>query len=245
MLEAEDSSVIDLLYRAASLVGAGLTVYFFTRCWDQVNFTSIGFQTKGRVCDFLAGSILAASMIFVGFAVLWMFDSIAIKAIELNYTYLFVSFLSFSAVAIMEEMVCRGYILNNLMQVTNKYAALIFSSLVFAFLHLLNPHASFIPILNIFLAGIFLGISYLYTRNLWFPIGLHLFWNFMQGPILGFNVSGTNSENSLLQLDYPREDIFNGGAFGFEGSILCTLFCSVGAIAVGYYYSRKEKNSQQ
>ncbi len=74
--------------------------------------------------------------------------------------------------------------------------------------------------LNLLLAGMLLGASYLYTKNLCFPISLHLFWNWIQGPILGYDVSGSHSESSMLTLHLPENNVLNGGAFGFEGSLI-------------------------
>ena len=70
--------------------------------------------------------------------------------------------------------------------------------------------------------------SYIYTRNLCFPIALHWFWNWIQGPVLGYEVSGNKFCNGLLALRLPEANLINGGAFGFEGSILCTVLMVVG-----------------
>ena len=77
--------------------------------------------------------------------------------------------------------------------------------------------------INLLLAGMLLGASYLYTRNLCFPISLHLFWNWIQGPVLGYQVSGNNFLFTMLKLNMPEKNVLNGGAFGFEGSLICTV----------------------
>ena len=87
-----------------------------------------------------------------------------------------------------------------------------------------------IAFLNILLAGILIGSTYIYTRNLWFAIALHLFWNWLQGPILGFEVSGGRLGGTLLSLELPEENIINGGTFGFEGSILCTALMIIAIV---------------
>jgi CAAX protease family protein len=67
-----------------------------------------------------------------------------------------------------------------------------------------------------------LGITYVHTKNLWFPIFLHISWNYFQGPILGFEVSGMNIK-SLINHDLLGSDLITGGKFGFEGSILLSF----------------------
>lgn len=238
----DNEDMMTLMNSAFSLIGAGLLIYVFTRYWDRTTFFSIGFDTVGRVKDFVAGCLLAVFTISVGFAILLLTSAVEIESVQVgNLPYLTITFLTFVIVAVLEEMVCRGYILNNMMLVMNRYLALALSSIIFAALHLFNPHVAALPVLNIFLAGIFLGISYIYTRNLWFPIGLHLFWNFMQGPVFGFNVSGMDISHTIVQLRYPENNIINGGDFGFEGSVLCSILCILGAFIIGFYYSRKGK----
>ncbi len=239
----ENDEIITLMNNAFSFIGAGLLIYVFTRYWDRTTFSSIGFDTVGRAKDFAVGCLLAVLIISGGFAILILSSAIEVEAVQLsNLPHLTVTFLTFVIVAVLEEMVCRGYILNNMMLVMNRYLALALSSTIFAALHLFNPYVAALPVLNIFLAGIFLGISYIHTRNLWFPIGLHLFWNFMQGPVFGFNVSGMDISHTIVRLRYPENNIINGGDFGFEGSVLCSVLCLSGALVIGLCYSRKEKN---
>ncbi len=73
------------------------------------------------------------------------------------------------------------------------------------------------------MAGLLFGLSYIYTKNLWFPIALHFSWNFFQGTVFGFNVSGKETY-SLIITKENSFNIWNGGNFGFEGSILSILF---------------------
>ena len=87
------------------------------------------------------------------------------------------------------------------------------------------------------LAGCFLGASYIYTRNLCFPIALHWFWNWIQGSVLGYKVSGNEFSNkNLLILHFPEENLINGGTFGFEGSILCSLLLVLGTVIILRHY---------
>ena len=85
-----------------------------------------------------------------------------------------------------------------------------------------TPNINFLATLNLFLAGIVLGIYYIHKSNLWLPIGMHLTWNFFQGPVFGFEVSGIEAE-SIINQSVSGSDLLTGGAFGFEGSLLCTF----------------------
>ena len=69
----------------------------------------------------------------------------------------------------------------------------------------------------------------------------HWFWNWIQGPVLGYNVSGNSfGYETLLTLRFPEENLINGGSFGFEGSVLCSLLQVAGiALIIGYYERRR------
>ena len=107
--------------------------------------------------------------------------------------------------------------MKNLLESFNPYAALFVSSLFFSLIHGANPNVTLLGLSNIFLAGIFLGASYVFTKNLWFPIALHFSWNFFQA-MFGFKVSGLDSY-SIIKFDIIENNYINGGEFGFGGEI--------------------------
>ena len=145
-------------------------------------------------------------------------------------------------IAFSEEIVFRGYILGNLLESYNKWLALIISAALFALVHSGNPEVSVIAIINVFVAGILLGINYVYTRNLWFSIVFHFAWNFLQGPVLGFDVSGLELE-SLVQADTKGSILLTGGKFGFEASVLETALFMIAIFLLFRYYKGADLNS--
>lgn len=207
---------------------------------DRVSFSSLGFSIHKHVSDLFYGFIVAVLFYIIGFGVSLLTGIIQIESIHLSWANLFYSFLFFILVSFSEEIMCRGFILGRLLGTRlNKFVSLIISSLVFAVMHLFNPNISFLPMLNLFIAGLMLGVVYIYTRNLWFPISLHLFWNWIQGPVLGYEVSGNNLYPSLFKLSLPNENIWNGGLFGFEGSIICTILMLLFVFLVIFYFENK------
>ena len=151
------------------------------------------------------------------------------------------SWVFFLLVALFDEILMRGFILGRLLHTRmNKFLSLFISSALFALLHIFNPEIDFLPMLNLLLAGMLLGASYLYTKNLCFPISLHLFWNWIQGPVLGYEVSGNNFISSMLTLHLPEDNVLNGGAFGFEGSLICTVLMIVLTILIVWWGEKRE-----
>lgn len=121
-----------------------------------------------------------------------------------------------------EEILTRGYILRYLLKSKTKIFSLLMSSIIFSFFHLFNNNFNYVSFVNIFLAGVFLGVFYIYFQNLWFSISAHFAWNFFQGPIFGSPVSGLKTESILTQ-NLVGSGLLTGGKFGFEASIICTF----------------------
>jgi membrane protease YdiL (CAAX protease family) len=137
-----------------------------------------------------------------------------------------------------EELVFRGYVLRNLMKSFNKWMALVISALLFSIVHFSNEGVVVIGIINTVLGGLVLGLMFMLTRTLWLPVFFHLSWNFVQGPVLGFKVSGLSFQGILLP-ELHGATLVTGGDYGFEGSILCTGLLLSAFIAGCYLESNK------
>jgi hypothetical protein len=226
----------------ATLLATFVTVLLFKKKLGRNFFINIGFQNIAVKKNLLLGIVLGFIIMLTGFLTLLLTNEISIQSINFDLTELLLNMGIFIFVAIGEEVLCRGYILNNLMKSYNKYIALIVSSLFFSLLHLGNHFISILNLFDLFIAGILLGITYIHTKRLWFPIALHFSWNFFQGTIFGFNVSG-NDHYSLLHISYPSPNLWNGGGFGFEGSLLSLLFQIIAICLIFEYYKKKNIKS--
>lgn len=225
-----------------TVIGAFIIVGTFVYGLDKSNFAEIGFRLKGRMKDIIAGLLIGTIIMAIGFYILYITGQIIIEWNVFNPVKLLLCIILFILVSLHEELVFRGYILNNLMQSMNRHVALFVCAIAFSLVHIFNPSYNLISFINIFLAGILLGICYIYTKNLWFALALHFSWNFIQA-MFGFHVSGTDSYNLILQ-SRSQDTVWNGGAFGFEGSLLCTLFSIITIIGILLYYEKKESKNK-
>lgn len=229
-----------LIIHFFDLLGTLLILWLFMRFVDKKPFIQLGFQTKNRLHEFAMGLLLGLLIMSLGYGFLYTVNELIFLNFNIDFIELLLSVFFFLIIAVVEESIFRGYIQRNLMLSFNKYVALLISAVIFSLAHGLNPNVSALGLLNIFLAGILLGISYTYTKNLWFPIALHWSWNLFQG-LYGFNVSGQNFYN-LINFKIEEANKLNGGAFGFEGSYLSIIAQAVAIAAIFYYYQNKSKD---
>jgi hypothetical protein len=220
------------------LIGAFLTLWLVTKFVDRERLYQLGFQTKNRSIDFMIGIAIGLIIFSSGYLVLIHFNEIVFVKIDLNVNEILISVLHFTIVAVVEETLFRGYILKNFMESFNKYAALIISSGLFSIMHYFNPDFDLFSFFSLFSAGILFGISYIYTKNLWFPIALHLSWNLFQA-LFGFNVSGRDTF-SIIEFKILESNLINGGSFGFEGSVLSIIAQVIIITIIITYYRRKK-----
>ena len=115
------------------------------------------------------------------------------------------------------------------------WLAAILTSALFGVAHLGNPHASWISTVNIFFAGIMLSLGFIYSGEAALSIGLHFTWNFVQGVIFGFPISGTISQANLIRIEQNGPDLLTGGLFGPEAGLVGLLAMSVGSLAIIFY----------
>ena len=228
------------------LLSVFIVTFLMMRFLDRRPFSDLGFSLKGRGKDILYGFLMAVLIYAIGFGVCLLPGQIEVVGVHLHWSDLLLSGLFFAMVAIVEETMMRGYVLGRLLRTRlNKFISLLISSLLFALLHLMNPNVAFLPMLNLVLGGLLLGASYLYTRNLWFPVSLHFFWNWIQGPVLGYEVSGNRFCETLFSLRLPANNLINGGAFGFEGSLVCTVLATLFTLFIIWWFEHSSQGMRR
>ncbi len=233
--------VVGYILVEAGMLLAVLTSAVILLRLERRPFSDLGLSLKGHVGGVWYGLLMAIFLYLPGFGISVVWGGIEVTGFQFKPLDLWGAWVFFLLVALFEEILMRGYILGCLLHAhINKFLALFVSSALFAFMHIFNPGIAFLPMLNLLLAGMLLGASYLYTRNLCFPISLHLFWNWIQGPILGYQVSGNNFTTGMLTLRMSEENVLNGGAFGFEGSLICTVLMIVFTILIVWWGEKRE-----
>ncbi|MBC8000869.1 MAG: CPBP family intramembrane metalloprotease [Leptolyngbya sp.] len=209
-------------------------LYLFLRFVEKTNLIDSGITSKKMLPELLIGCAVGTLLVII--IVTLMFLAQVYVPIKINSAQdlLMSAFVLFFA-ACTEEIIFRAYAFRITERAWGTIAALIFSSLIFGFAHMLNEVGG-APVMEkvvscAFLAleaGLPLAACFVFTKRLWMPIGAHWMWNFFEGPVLGTHVSGADFGNSLLTAKMVGPDLLTGGKFGPEGSVIClavgTLF---------------------
>ncbi|KRE69409.1 CPBP family intramembrane glutamic endopeptidase [Paenibacillus sp. Soil750] len=229
----------------AQIVGfiSGVCLGFYL--FERKKGWKLGLHTVQFGRRFGEGFLWGAVLITLSSLVIWLFGGIHFVQVEWSLSKGYAiggSFLLFIGVAINEELFARGYLQG---LVKNRFGPIIavgVSTIVFALLHSFNPGmwTTALPFINILLAGLLMGLCRELTGSLWMPIGLHLAWNFMQGCIFGFDVSGIPM-SSLITTETKGAIVVSGGAFGAEGSLITSFILVLGIIMIYNYYQTRNR----
>ena len=171
----------------------------------------------GLLVGFIFMILVISTIVASGYA--------SINWTDFSWDKQFSVFMMFLAVAVGEEMICRGVIFRWIDERWNTWVALLVSAVFFGWMHISNDNATWWSSLAIAIeAGLLLAAAYKWSGSLWLPIGIHWAWNYTQGNIFGLAVSGTQAGPTILTTTVNGPDIVTGGAFGPEASIVAVLF---------------------
>ena len=251
-LVVPDSPALPLVSGIVGLLAAILTVWLAGRFLDRRPFSAFGFHLgAGWWLDLFFGMVLGALLMTAVFLV-----ELGLGWVEVTGSFetqggapfvisMLIPAAAFVCVGVSEETIFRGYQLKNGAEGLN-YPSLgprgaillawVLSSVFFAVLHANNPNATSISTLNIVLAGLMLGFGYVLTGELAIPIGLHITWNFFQGAVYGFPVSGLGDFGAtLLATEQGGPELWTGGSFGPEGGLLIPAVMLLGMSLVALW----------
>lgn len=205
---------------------------------QYIGFTKVNIQKifQSFLYPIMIFSIPFLVLILLGFVIIQKFEFSIIKLMSLAFLFIFV--------AIYEELLFRGYLLKTLCKSFSKVKSIFLISILFSLIHLFNSNLSIIGTTNIFLFSVFVSMVFLESENIFYPIFIHWFWNFLQAAF-GYHVSGSKSV-SLFTIDSFGNRMINGGDFGIEGSILVTLAILMACciyLSKSNLYERKTKEN--
>ena len=213
--------VFVLASTAFMIVGALL----YCKLFEKRKAYTLGFTARSFLTEYLMGIVIGAVMITLPLVVCLLTGNVTLTLTE-NADYLMIGlfFLAFLIQGMAEEALFRGYLMTSLARKLKVWPAILISATFFALFHLGNASFSFIAFVNIFLFGVFAGVFMLKRGSIWAVGAIHAIWNFCQGNVFGFNVSGIVKFDSVFTSTQSSVGyILHGGNFGLEGGLGVTI----------------------
>lgn len=227
-----------------------LTCFLWVKVIEKRKISSLGLGGDRFFTKFIKGfgigilmfSLVTFMMYIFGVIALEQGISIGIKSIS-TILILIPGWIIQSST---EEIISRGWLMHVIGAKHKPIIGFIVSSVSFGLLHIFNPGVDILSILNIILVGFMFGLYVIYTQDIWGACGIHAAWNFSQGNIFGFSVSGLGANSdSLLKFSTHGSNILTGGKFGPEASIFSTVVLFIAIIILlfklkkqGIYYKK-------
>lgn len=241
----------DTRYQYAEVFLFGLTLlmlFLWVVVKERRSVTSLGFRGSKPVARLAVGVLLGAALMTVGVLLtmaMGQYDSGASthtrtgSAAILSLIPLALLFLVQGST---EEAVTRGYMLQMGARQLPGWVAIVGSSVLFGVVHVaFDP----VTLLNLVMYALLVSLIALEQGSLWVVCGIHAGWNYFQGNVFGLPVSGETEATSLFAIGPAKgsSDIWTGGDFGLEASLVGTLVLGVALLVAFLRYRRADSPS--
>lgn len=192
------------------------------------------------VAELVIGLLLGAITVSIVFFLLVLTGNATVVSWQPYLTISALKYLIvFIFVGISEELFYRGFIVTSLRTFNSKPFVIIISSIIFSLVHIFNNEFNLMSFLNIILIGVVFAYMFIELKSLWMPIGFHILWNYFQGNVYGFNVSGLTVP-SIFTTEYKINNLFNGGDFGPEAGLFTTLITLFAMLFLKWYLTKRK-----
>ena len=210
-----------LLSLGGFIVSIIFTIFAVTKI-EKRSLRSLGFSRENIGSNLLKGFVIGFVMfvlvVFIGMILgQYTFLGFDFSSLYLAIPYIIV----FIIQPFGEEIFTRGWIIPLFSKNYSVFTAIVVSTLFFVVGHVGNNGFNIVALINILLIGVLLSLLFLKFDNIWICGAFHSAWNFTQGDLFGFNVSGLNM-SSLLHFSQAAPNIVNGGSFGPEAGLITT-----------------------
>lgn len=229
-LDQNKGSSFMAIFAAAGMIALAMWVYVgFARFIEQREPADLALGPMPR--ELGMGLLMGAGLYAAGVLVLMLLGFARIEGT--NPVAIMIPAISMAiSSGFLEELLFRGALFRIVEDWLGSWASVLISSIVFGFVHLMNPAATLTGAIFISIeAGLLLAAAYMLTRRLWLGIGFHISWNYTQSAVFGGVVSGGVAEPGLFKTVITGPDLITGGSFGLEASLIpCLLATSTGVV---------------
>lgn len=230
----ESESPISQIIGLLTLIPQILVIILIVLKLEKRSLRSIGISKDNVIPSLLKGLSIGFLMFLAIVIIGFVLGQFRYNGFELSSAIYVIPFLfAFGIQSFAEEFHLRGWAMTYLSKRHSILFALIVTSIIFSANHLLNPGIDVLSLINIFLVGILFALMFWKYDNIWICGATHTAWNFSQGIIFGFSVSGT-STSSILKCSQVGQNLINGAKFGPESSLIATFVLIIALILIIY-----------
>lgn len=224
-----------------SFAGIFLFLWLWLKFYEKRPFHTLGFEKNGALLQYGRGLLFGALLFGGAVGLMALFGFVERQAVPLQTDQTGLAALGGVLLVALgwvvqgagEEVLTRGWMLPVLGARARPWIGIVVVSLFFSLLHGLNPNLSVLAMVNLALFGLFAAFYALREGSLWGICALHSVWNWIQGNVFGFEVSGTNAGGgALFKFVETGPDWFTGGAFGPEGGLAVSLMLLLGILVI-------------
>jgi uncharacterized protein len=231
-------------------------VFVSSRLIDRRAPGALGLELSGMWWgEYAFGLVLGAALIAIVFGAEWAMGWVRVEPrtapgvadVPVAVLWVFVA-IKVLCVGVYEEVLFRGGLMKNLAEgfsaappALAAVAAAFVTALIFAGLHESNDNFSAASFYGLTAIAVLFAAPVLLTGRLGLSIGLHTTWNFMQGGVLGYPVSGDVENISLLVSTATGPVAWTGGAFGPEAGYLSAIAAAIGIAVIVAFIGARDK----
>lgn len=210
---------------AAGMALLGLLLYTaFVRLWEGRPVSELALAPAPR--EFAIGAAIGAGLYTACVLILMVMGIYRVEGLN-PVAYMLPALAMALSAGFLEELLFRAVLFRMVEEWLGSWIAVVVSSFVFGFVHLMNPAGTVMGALFISVeAGLLLAAAYMLTRRLWMSVGFHVAWNYTQSAVYSGIVSGSDSAPGLLKSTIEGPTLLTGGSFGLESSLVAFLLCT-------------------
>jgi hypothetical protein len=228
---------LDLLY-LFSMGFEIIIIFLFVNKIEKRSLRSIGISKENAIPSILKGSAIGFAMFLAVVGIGVLLGQYSYNGLDMSMLFLAIPYLlGFFVQSLAEEIETRGWVNTYFSKRHRVFIGFLISDLIFVLTHASNTGLDIVSIINIFTIGVLFTMLFWKYDNIWVCGSAHAMWNFAQGYLLGFNVSGIKS-TSLFSFQQNSQSIIGGGIFGPESGLIAT-FVAIIAIVIVWYYPKK------
>ena len=196
-----------------------------------------------RFGNYFFGVLIGILLLAVSVAVIVLTGNIEFQGVfqNANIPLILLLFVGFVIQGASEEFLCRGIVLQTLKQKTSIWVSITVSTAMFIIPHWSSLFAGeiiygVIGVVNLVLISIIFSLLTIRFKSIWIACGLHSFWNAILYSVFGLNLSG-NDETvaAVFNMQSVGKNIWNGGEYGVEASIITTIILAIAAVIIWYF----------